>query len=171
MSTSNRKELREWHVYSKTNAKFFNMDRVNPFLDSKFIEEQPSEGFTYEECERFVIHQEDRSDCEILNIKQPKFLLNFQLELFAKETKDKQKEETMSHSQRIYQMQMEATQKSKSKQQFVNDYNAWEKEKSDDSTYTTKSTKEVLAGRPKHEEYGLTESDFGVHERRMIEQI
>ena len=165
---TNRHELREWYVYSKLNKNFHNMNHSS-FNDDEFLKEIPTEGFTYEECERFMVHLDDKSSSAILNIKQPRFLLNFQLKLYEKEMRDKIRKSTQVNADRNHQIQVEAQQKRKTKQQFVSDYYAWEKMKTDNNIHFSKSNEQVQKERPKYTDYGLTESDFERHESRMIE--
>jgi len=164
---SYREQQREWAVYSKSQASWFNMDAWL-LTDEDYLKEIPSEGFTYEECERFIIHQENARDCAVLNIKQPKSLLNFEFKIFEKARKDLAKRQLQETNLAGAKIQQEASMKNQKRQAYMNNYNAWDKMRNDDRTYQTKSVSEVLSERPKLEDYGLTQSDFSPMEKRYI---
>lgn len=143
------------------------MDRTN-FLEEELTKGIPDKGFTFEECQRFIVHLDDKSDAEILNVKQPKYLLDFQMKIFAKEAREKEAKEISNIKRQAHEMQVKSQQKSNSKQAFENDYNSWLKMQKDNSTYFTKTKDEVMKERPNYKAYGLTEADFSFSERHML---
>ena len=167
---SYREQQREWAIYSKSQAKWFNMDAWL-LTDEDYLKEIPSEGFTYEECERFIIHQENARDCAVLNIKQPKSLLNFEFKIFEKARKDLAKRQLQEANLAGGKIQQEASMKNQKRNAFVKSFNEWDKMRNDDRTYQTKSVSEVLNERPKLENYGLALSDFSLSEQRRFTAV
>ncbi len=163
---TDRKHKREWGVYDQEKNQFYNMDCTS-ILEDQHFEETPQKGCTYEEAQRFMVHCDNKPSCKIVNIKQPKYLLNFELQFYRKEQTAKEAKENMRYINNIQQVQTESNIKSKNKQNFFTALGKYmaEAKKPMDSV----QAKELLQRKPKIEDYGLSSNDFNAQEKRNLQ--
>lgn len=160
---------REFSVFEVQTNKFMNLDytfNLGFENDPKPYEEKlPEKGFTYEECERFIIHQKgDKKLYSIHNIKQPFYLLDFHLKVlrneFIKDQEKSQAEAIRISEQRTIKANEEKEAKQKLKNRFVSDVTNWNQKLNDPQTQFNGKFDEVKSQKPQMKNYGLTVDDF-----------
>jgi|GEM_PF-6017574 len=162
---TNRNHKREWSVYDQAQNQFYNMVCTS-ILDDQHLEDIPSKGFSYEEAERFIVHCDNKKSCKIVNIKQPLYLLNFELMVYRKEQASIEAKENMRYVNNAQHIQAENNAKSKNKQRYFTDL----------GEHRAKSLKpmdgvQAIAleeRKPKMEDYDLTSNDFNSKEKNQL---
>ena len=174
MTTTERKNEREFGIYNSTKDKFHNLDYLNSFDDQDEFEEEPKKKFTYEECERFIVHKEDKEDLTILNLLQPKFLLSFHLDYLRKQfiekykiEMEKQNRQKVEQFQKLMQPQEETL---KSKGLFYNDLQSWELDVNSVETQMSGQFGEKLKNKPTIESYNLRAEHFTEKEKVSLKK-
>jgi len=168
--TPERKNERDFGIYNVAKDLFYNLDYLNPFDDQDEFVDEPK-TFTYEECERFVVHKKNKNDLTILNLMQPKFLLAFQLDVLRKQYADKQLLENQQYDRQqaaAMKLQNNENTSQKSKQSFYNDLHNWKVDINSAETQISGRISEKLQKRPKIESYGLTSENFTSEEKFNI---
>lgn len=164
---------REFSVFEVETNKFMNLDFIFSLgFDNDgnepepYFNNLPEKGFTYEECERFIIHQKGNKKLySIHNIRQPFFLLNFHLKVLRSEFNEEQKKERAKRDAIRKKLEDEQEAKQRLKQRFLGDLSSWKKELNDPQTQFTGNFGKVRESKPKLKDYGLEFSDFTERER------
>lgn len=160
---------REFSVFEVQTNKFMNLDytfNLGFENDPKPYEEKlPEKGFTYEECERFIIHQKgDKKLYSIHNIKQPFYLLDFHLKVlrneFVKDQEKSQAEAFRINEERTKKANEEKQAKQNNKNRFVSDVRSWHQKANSKEISMQGKYNEVLKQKPDMNVYGLTVDDF-----------
>lgn len=156
---------REFSVFDVSKGKFMNLDFVFstglPGDPTKYFEKKPDKGFTYEECERFIIHQSgEKKLYSIHNIQQPLFLLNFQIEVLINQYQKEQRDIAQRQHEKSVKQIAENEAKNRAKSSFINDVRAWHQKLNSKEVSMQGKGKEVEAQKPKLNYYGLTREDF-----------
>lgn len=162
---TNRKHQREWGVYDQEQNQFYNMDCTS-ILDDQHLEDIPALGFSYEESERFIVHCDNKKSCKIVNIKQPKYLLNFELMVYRKEQASIEAKENMRYINNAQHIQAESNLMSKNKQLYftaLGEYRAKSLKPMDGAQ--AKALEEL---KPKMEDYDLASNDFNSKEKNQL---
>lgn len=164
---------REFSVFEVQANKFMNLDytfNLGFKDDPKPYEENiPQKGFTYEECERFIIHQKkEKKLYSIHNIKQPFYLLDFHLKVlrneFVKEQEKKQAEFNKINDEKIRKANEERQVKQNLKNRFVSDVKSWNEKVNSKETQLQGKVGEVIKQKPQMKSYNLTVDDFSQEE-------
>lgn len=164
---------REFSVFDLEKNKFMNLDytfNLGFETDPKpYINELPEKGFTYEECERFIIHQQgDKKQYLIQNIKQPYFLLDFHLNInkdeYNKEAEKQQAEQRRLKEQKEKQQAEETKAKQNLKSAFVLDVKSWNEKVNSKEVQFNGKFSEVSKQKPQMKNYNLTIDDFNQEE-------
>lgn len=159
-----RKEQREWSVYDKQKDGFYNLD-YSSSLEEQYTKELPTKAFTYEECRAFMVHVDNKEFCAIINVEQPKFLLNYELDAYRKAQEQLKAKENQEYNSSIMKQQVDTGKKSKAKNDFDQTFNKWAQSKSQFST-----EREAQNAQPKIENFGLTPHDFNEFDRKKLKQ-
>lgn len=193
-----RKGFREWAIFNAYVNKFYNLDyvptneielattfqnRLNERMkilnepqtqngtkpETLFVDDLPL-GYTFAECERYLAHiGNDKQFCCIVNVKEPLYLLNFQIKLvkhsakplIQKHNEDLRKAE--AERQRAEKAQKEFDElKKTNKSKFQSDLKSWSnKGVGLFRNGMTDSQKEIYYNqKPKAVDYQLTREDF-----------
>lgn len=168
--TTERKNERDFGIYNIAKDLFCNLDYLNPFDDQEEFVNEP-QTYTYEECERFIIHKEYKSDLTILNLKQPKFLLAFHLDILRKQNSDNHLSENKKYDEQqavSIKMQTEENSIQRNKQSFYNDLYNWQVDINSEQTQISGKMSEKLQQKPNIESYGLISDNFTSQEKLTI---
>ncbi|WP_417861486.1 hypothetical protein [Winogradskyella sediminis] len=164
METS-RKHKREWVVYDQQMNQFYNMNCTS-ILEEQHLQETPSSGFSYDEAERFIVHCDNKKYCKIVNIKQPKYLLNFELMVYRKEQAVMEAKENSRYINNAQNIQSESHTIRESKNDYFTALGAHKAE-------SLKPMDGVMAKaldkrKPRMEDYNLTSNDFDAKEKSKL---
>lgn len=160
---------REFSVFEVQTNKFMNLDYTFnlgfPSDPKPYEEKLPEKGFTYEECERFIIHQQgDKKLYSIHNIKQPYFLLDFHIKTlrnqFEKDQEKSQAEFNRINEEKTRKAKEEREAKLNLKSRFVSNVQSWHEKVNSKETSLQGKYNEVLKQKPQMKDYGLTVDDF-----------
>ena len=159
---TNRKYKREWGVYDKEQNQFYNMDCTS-ILDDQHYEDTPTKGYSYDEAQRFIVHCDNKKSCIVVNIKQPKYLLNFELMAYRKEQKAENAKNSMNFLNNANKLQAEKNRVSQNKERYFTEI----------GKYHAKSLKpmdgvqaqQLEEKKPKLEDYELTSENFDTTEK------
>ncbi|MAP53890.1 MAG: hypothetical protein CL605_03215 [Altibacter sp.] len=164
---TNRKDKREFGVYDQEMNRFYNMDCIS-ILDDQHLDDIPEKGYTYEEAQRFIVHCDNKKSCKIVNIKQPKYLLNFEIEYYRKEQASINAKENMRYLNNAQHIQAESNAKRKNKESYFTALGVF---KTDSLKRTSVTAKQLEERKPKMEEYGLTSEDFDTQEKSRLHTL
>lgn len=161
----NRKQKREWCVYDQEQNLFYNMDCIS-ILENQYLEVIPKKGYSYEEAERFIVHCDNKKFCKIVNIKQPKYLLDFELMVYRKEQASIESKDNMRFVNNSQDIQAESNTKRVNKQRFFTKLGVYRAEslKPMDGV----QARELEERKPKIEHFKLTSSDFDAKEKSQL---
>ncbi len=162
---TNRKNKREWGVYDQEKNQFYNMDCTS-ILDDQHLENIPSKGYSYEEAERFIVHCDNKPSCKIVNIKQPKYLLNFEQMIYRKEQASIESKENMRYINNAQHIQAENNAKRQSKERYFSALGKFRAESLKPMDGVQANALEER--KPKMENYDLTPNDFDTREKGQL---
>lgn len=168
MANIERATEREFGVYCISQARFMGLNYVGLFDDELYLtkeaEEIPINGlFTHEECSRWIIHQDDRADFKVVNCLSPRYLVDFELQMYRKQRQEKLKKEQIQYNQE--QEQNIRSQNAReaigsAKQNYFKSLENHRVKLNSQATQVNGKFGEVLAQQPKMSDFALVESDF-----------
>lgn len=202
-----RKNLREWGIWNAYTQKFYDMDFIpfneaelitfikkrlsvetkkltenqtqitQPKAKTLLIDELPL-GYTFVECERYLAHiGNDKKFCSIVNLKEPLYLLNFQIKLvnhsaqpiINEHNKQLQEQNIARQKAEENRLKLEKIQKDK-KDNFKSDLKKWgEKGVALMVNGISTEQKEVYySSKPKASDYGLNRENFDSSELQKL---
>lgn len=162
---TNRKHEREWGVYDKEQNQFYNMDCTS-ILDDQHNNDTPTKGYSYEEAQRFIVHCDNKKFCKIVNIKQPKYLLNFELMIYRKEQEAENAKNTMNFVNKSNNLQKENNRLSQNKESYfkaIGKHHAESKKPMDGV-----QAQQLNEQKPKLEDFNLTSENFDTTEKNRV---
>lgn len=166
-----RQEEREFGIFNVTTDKFHNLNYTTPYDDEEEFEATPTALFTHEECERYIVHKEDKEILTILNVKQPNYLLQFALNVIRKEHHDKLRKRHIAQAPRIeaaYKTASVINNSNNSKDRFVQDLVKWDKLVNSHEVQEQGRVHKVMQEKPKLTDYGLTIESFTPSEKETL---
>ena len=152
-----------------------NLDKIVSWEDD-FITSAPMQipdkGFyTQEECERWIVHQENRKDFKTINCLQPKYLTHFEMNLLVKQRNEQAVASNVRFQQSIQtptSKKVDTAKINSSKQSYFDSLNSWRKKLNAQSTQTSGQYGKVLSEQPKMSDFGLENSNFTKDEKATL---
>ncbi len=169
-----RNTEREFGVFNILAKRFMDLDRIG-FWEEEYLTDSmqiPAIGlYSEEECQRWLIHQQNRQDFEVINCKQPKYLTDFAMRVLIKQRSEKAKASNLRYQQSQTPQTIKSVDKAKinsSKQSYFDSLTSWRKKLNAQSTQVSGQYGKVLSEQPKMSDFGLENSNFTKEEKATL---
>ena len=172
--TTERKTEREFGIYNVAKDKFYNLDYLNGFGSEEEFVEEPNRKFTYEECERYIVHKNEKEYLTIINLLQPKYLLAFQLDYLRKEFSEKYNKKLIESNNKSNAESLNSTRENsvfiQNKQNYMSDLHNWSLLLNSKETQLKGKYGIVLGQKPDYRNYNLSYESFTQEEKISLKR-
>lgn len=117
------------------------------------------------------MHCEDRSDYKVVNCKNPRYLVDFELQVYRKQRQEKLQKEQVKYQQKqdeILRSQSARAGIASAKQNYFNALESHKVKLNSQSTQVSGKFGEILKAQPRMQDFALVESDFTMEEKERL---